>query len=46
MPTSTAARAPKACDMAIRCGMAVMGMKMAIAPPISEPMMKPATIHS
>ena len=31
MPTSTAAKAPKACESAIRCGMAVMGMNMAMA---------------
>ena len=46
MPTSTAAKAPKACESTIRCGMAVMGMNMAMAPPINEPMMKPAMIHS
>ena len=46
MPTSAAASAPKACESAVRCGMAVIGIQMDIAEPMSEPTTRPAKIHS
>ena len=46
MPTRAAARAPKACESAVRCGMAVMGTLMAIHAPMIEPSDNPAMIHT
>ncbi len=37
MPTRAAARAPNAWENAIRCGIAVIGMKIARAAPIADP---------
>jgi hypothetical protein len=45
-PTSVAASAPKAWERAIRCGIAVIGMKIAIAAPTPEPTTTPIRIHS
>ena len=45
MPTSVAAKAPKACEMAVRCGMAVIGIQMEIAAPMPEPRTRPNRIH-
>ena len=45
MPTSAAAIAPKACESAVRCGIAVIGTQMAKAAPTSEPRIRPAMIH-
>ena len=41
MPTSAAASAPNACDSAVRCGTAVIGIQIAIGAPISEPITMP-----
>ena len=40
-PTSTAASAPNECESAIRCGIAVIGMKTAMSVPITEPTAAP-----
>ena len=45
MPTSAAASAPNACDSAVRCGTAVIGIQMAIGAPISEPSTMPISTH-
>jgi hypothetical protein len=45
-PTSVAASAPNMCEMAVRCGTAVMGIQIAIGAPISEPRMRPRMIQS
>ena len=45
MPTSVAASAPKACEMAVRCGMAVIGIQIEIAAPMPEPSTSPRMIH-
>ena len=45
MPTSAAARAPNACEIAIRWGIAVIGMKIASAAPIADPMNAAIRIH-
>ena len=42
MPTSVAASAPKACEMAVRCGMAVIGIQIEIAAPMAEPSTRPS----
>ena len=39
-PTMEAASAPKACESAVRCGMAVMGT-MAMGMPMLEPRIRP-----
>ena len=44
-PTSTAARAPNECESAIRCGIAVIGMKMAISAPMVEPTAPPIRMY-
>ena len=36
VPTSAAASAPQACDMAVRCGTAVIGMMYAIGTPTAD----------
>ena len=41
MPTSVAASAPKACESAVRCGMAVIGIQIDIAAPMPEPTRAP-----
>jgi len=43
--TSAAAKAPKACDSAVRWGIAVIGTQTPIAKPTSEPMARPVMIH-
>ena len=45
MPTSVAASAPKACEMAVRCGMAVIGIQIEIAAPMPEPSTSPRMIQ-
>ena len=45
MPTRAAARPPKQCESAIRSGILVIGIQIDIAAPISEPMIRPTTIH-
>ena len=45
MPTRAAARAPNACENAIRCGIAVIGMKIASAAPIADPTSTAIAIH-
>ena len=45
MPTRDAAIAPKACESAVRCGIAVIGTQIAKAAPTSEPRISPAMIH-
>ena len=45
MPTSAAASAPNACDSAVRCGTAVIGIQIAIGAPISEPSTMPISTH-
>ena len=46
MPTSAAAAAPNACENAVRCGMAVIGVYMAMTYPARDPITMPTTIHS
>ena len=46
MPTRVAARAPNMWEMAIRCGMAVMGTMTPSGMPMSVPMMSPPAIQS
>jgi hypothetical protein len=43
VPTRAAAKAPNACDSAVRCGTAVIGIQMAIGAPISEPITMPTS---
>ena len=45
MPTSVAARAPKACEMAVRCGTAVIGIQIEIAAPMPLPATRPTMIQ-
>ena len=45
MPTSAAARAPNACEIAIRWGIAVIGMKIASAAPIDDPTIAASAIQ-
>ena len=45
-PTSAAARPPKACESAIRSGILVIGIQIAIEAPMKEPTIRPAMIHS
>jgi len=46
MPTRAAANAPKACESAVRCGIAVMGTLTAIHAPMMEPSVRPAIIQT
>ena len=41
-----AARAPQACEKAVRCGTAVMGIQIASGAPMRAPSTSPTTIHS
>ncbi len=45
MPTSVAANAPNACEMAVRWGTAVIGIQMEIAAPMAEPITSPTMIQ-
>jgi hypothetical protein len=45
-PTSAAAKPPKECESAIRSGILVIGIQIAIEAPMREPMIRPAMIHS
>ncbi len=45
-PTSVAATAPNMCEIAIRCGIAVIGTYTPSGYPMSEPSTSPAMIHS
>ena len=44
-PTSVAATAPNMCEMAIRCGMAVMGTRVPSGQPMTVPSASPARIQ-
>ena len=43
---STAAMAPNMCEIAVRCGTAVIGMKMAMTAPMMDPSTIAPMIHS
>ena len=44
-PTRAAAKAPKACESAVRSGMAVIGIQIDMAAPIDPPIRRPIQIH-
>jgi hypothetical protein len=46
VPTRAAASAPNAWDRAIRWGIAVIGMKIAMSAPMVDPMTRATAIHS
>ena len=44
-PTRHAASAPSECEMAVRCGTAVMGMRSPMVPPTTAPIVNAIAIH-
>jgi hypothetical protein len=45
IPTRLTASAPKACDRAVRWGMAVIGVQMAMIAPATDPIDRPTKIQ-